>query len=808
MTQSFKVKRWMFGAASAALAFSAPAQAQEAIQTRAQPTTSEEIVVPGEITYRNRTEGAAPVLEYGLDYFQRFEPLTVGDALKRVPSVAFLSDVLESDGVRLRGLDPAYTQIMINGEQVPGAGDSSGAFGNGADGAFFVDRIPAELIERVEIVRSNSANRSGDAVAGAINIVMRDGYSLDGGYVRGGAQYWTNDENWGETLGAVWGGEFLGGRLLVGANMQDRHNPKDKFSARYEPNDTDDAFELQNTEVQTDIRDGTDYSGNFSYEVEGAQSEFALDGFYVRTDRTQTEDSIEYDEGVVEPDSIQTLNANDVDIEQDSWSLNGRFGLQMLGGETRVKLGYASFTDDTFEFEDEATYDEGDGTELPFPEVDVYESEIAQTSIEDTELKLKLEHERTLTENLTLEFGVHYENKEREFVQLLADTEIESDLAVDFPSTLPFDGSLVDRADLEVDTGDNTITRDRLDPYVMLSGNAGIVDWEAGLRYETTTLEVEDRAAGVRTESSNEELLPSASVAINLTDNDRLLISAARTVRNPSFSFLSPALLEGELGDNDFVGDPNLKPETAWGLDVGYERRLGRTGIVGVNVFYRDISNLIELFSTGAPSDAYCGDFEDDTGFTCDDVADGVPGADADYDPDSFVYSARNTGDGTVWGVEFDLSTSLTAVGLENTGVFLNYSLLDSEVDDEFGSRRFNSQAESILNVGFIQDLPSLNSSFGLTYRDQGEAFSRVVGEEVTTNYGADLEFFVEHRFTESFVMRLTGSNLLDESKDERFDKFDNAGDQASHQIGDYDELEFESETAGPVFQLVGRYAF
>ena len=74
------------------------------------------------------------MLSYDLEYFQRFEPSTVGDMLKRVPSVAFLSDVLEYDGVRLRGLDPGYTQILINGSRVPGAG---------FDRSFFVDRIPA-----------------------------------------------------------------------------------------------------------------------------------------------------------------------------------------------------------------------------------------------------------------------------------------------------------------------------------------------------------------------------------------------------------------------------------------------------------------------------------------------------------------------------------------------------------------------------------------------------------------------------------------------------------------------------------------
>jgi outer membrane receptor protein involved in Fe transport len=756
---------------SAAFAFGGhAANAQEAENTSV--TTSEELVVLGEIEYRNRVEGATPVLEYGSEYFQRFEPLTVGDALKRVPSVAFLSDVLESDGVRLRGLDPAYTQILINGEQVPGAGDSSGAFGNGADGAFFVDRIPAELIDRVEIVRSQSANRSGDALAGAINIVLRDAYALDGGYVRAGVMYWDNDENWGETLGGVWGGVVGGGRLLIGANMQDRHNPKDKLSLRYgAPGDP-----IDNSEVQTDVRDGTDYSANFAYDREFGNVDTRIDGFYVRTDRFQNEDSTEYAGGVVAPGNIQTINNNDVDIEQESFSLNGRIGFQMLGGETRVKLGYANFTNEAYEFEDEMEFLR-DGN--PYPEGDRFTRDSSLTNVDDSEFRVKLEHERDFG-SVELEFGLHYEEKERD--NLVQETpRIRFNLAggTVVTGSAP-DAGLIPAfgAFAPVAGGDNTITRERLDPYFMLSGNVGNVDWEAGLRYETTDVTIEDRTTATTDESSHEILLPSAHLSWNLTERDRILLSAARTVRNPSFGFLSPAVLEEELGDSDFQGNPDIEPETAWGIDVGYERRLGRTGVVGVNYFYREVSDLIEIYNTTA-------------------VGSGGPG--------TFVYSARNTGDGTVWGIEFDLSTSLGAFGMEDTGVFLNYSWLDSEVEDDFGSRRFNDQAESIVNVGFIQDLPSINSSFGLTYRDQGSAFSRVVSEEVTTEYGADLEFFVEHRFGNNFTLRLTGSNLLDASKEEAFDKFENAADQIARS---YDEYELETESAGPVFQLVGRYAF
>lgn len=83
-------------------------QATSALAAQPDPATIrgvEEIVVQGGIGYRNRSNDVVQTLEYGLDYFQRFEPLTAGDALKRMPSVTFLSDVIESDGVRMRGLE-------------------------------------------------------------------------------------------------------------------------------------------------------------------------------------------------------------------------------------------------------------------------------------------------------------------------------------------------------------------------------------------------------------------------------------------------------------------------------------------------------------------------------------------------------------------------------------------------------------------------------------------------------------------------------------------------------------------------------
>ena len=744
--------------ASASYAADADAPIATAAET---PVTASELVVQAQIAYRNRTDQAAPVLNYDLDYFQRFEPLTAGDALKRVPSVAFLSDVLESDGVRLRGLDPAYTQILINGEKVPGAGSGSGAFGAGADSAFFVDRIPAELIERIEIVRSASANRSGDAVAGAINIVLRDAYALDGGFVRAGALMF-DDKRIRETVGGVWGGQVGPGRLLVGANLQGRRNPKNKLSLRYD----EPGAPINNSELQTDVRNGTDYSFNASYQVPLAGGDLDLSGFYVHTDRYQNEDSIEYNNDIRDNAHLSTLNDNDVDIEQDSYSVNGKYSHDMFGGQTSVKLGYASFKDKEAEFEDETEYLRDAN---PFPDGDRITRDKSRTDLEDTEFSAKLEHKRDIAEDVQLQFGVQYEKKQRDLLVTEVPRNRYNLPSANPPAFKPY---------AAIDGGDAAFEQTRVDPYVMLDGKSGALKWEAGLRYETTDVTLQDRTVPSTTDVDYKILLPSASLRYNLTADDQLYVSGARTLRRPSFDYLSPALLTAELGDNDFIGNPRLKPETAWGLDAGYERRMGKQGVAGVNVFYRKVKDLIELTNTGE---------------------------EGDEGPGTFVYSARNTGDGKVWGIEFDLSTPLTVIGLENTGVFLNYSWLDSSVDDEFGSRKFNSQSDYVLNVGFIQDLPTWGAAFGVTYRKQGEAYSRVVGEEVTTTYGGDLEIFLEKRIGKDLTVRLTGSNLLDANKKESFNKFTTIEDQNDR---NFDEYELERENAGPVFQLIARLAF
>lgn len=777
--------------ADAALAATAAAAAAQDPETPSEEDiqSAKEIVVQGSIGFRNRSDAAEPILVYDEEYFRRFEPLTAGDALKRVPGVTFLSDVLESDGARLRGLDPGYTQILINGERVPGGQ---------ADRSFFLDRIPAELIQRVEIVRSSSARRTGDAVAGSLNIVLRDGLTLDGGYVRAGGLFF-DDGEFKPSGGFYYGGALAGGRLLIGANVQGRYNPKEKLSLRYgdspenNPDFATDDFE--NREDQTDTRDGTDYAFNASWGIETETTEFEILGNFVRTERVEDERSFEYSrpEGVFGPvdndddtddAGLLTDNANVNDITTESWSIIGKLNQEWSLGETQLRVGYASFDDVQDEFEYEIDFDRSSPR---------FTGELILSDTRDTEFFVNLEHEFELNDNLEFAIGGFIQTKDRD--TLFQETPRTSLNRFNLPAATrtgydQFVRSPVEFVPAAFPAFENTVVaieEDRADLYALIEGEYDNLTFEVGLRWESTTTDIfgsnPDNPAGTDVSNDYDEFLPSASLKYEI-GNGRITASAARTLRRPRFDFIAPIELETEFGDNDFRGNPFLLPETAWGGDLGYEHKIGKNGVIGVNVFYRDVSNLTEL-TTALEADGS--------------VEDGSEG------PGTFVYVPRNTGDGEVYGIEFDASFSLAFLGLPETGVFGNLAILDSNITDEFGERRFNDQSDYVYNFGAIQNLPDLGVAFGATYRKQGEAFGRVVGEEVFTRYGADLEIFVEKRFGDSFVIRAVGSNLLDGTKDEDFNKFNTVQEQIDRE---FDEYELESERAGPVFQVVARYAF
>ncbi|WP_432383416.1 TonB-dependent receptor plug domain-containing protein [Duganella sp. P38] len=83
----------------------------------------------------------------------------LADVLKRLPGVSISGTPGQGGGIQMRGLGNGYTQILLNGEPVAAG--------------FSLDAIAPETIERIEILRSATAELSNQAVAGAINIILK-----------------------------------------------------------------------------------------------------------------------------------------------------------------------------------------------------------------------------------------------------------------------------------------------------------------------------------------------------------------------------------------------------------------------------------------------------------------------------------------------------------------------------------------------------------------------------------------------------------------------------------------------------------
>lgn len=99
------------------------------------------------------------------DDIAQFRDRRASDILRRVPGV-FMGSSVGGRGrsARLRGMGTQYTQILVNGERISGSGEKR---------QFGLDRIPADMIERIEVIKSPTAEYGSDAVAGIINIILR-----------------------------------------------------------------------------------------------------------------------------------------------------------------------------------------------------------------------------------------------------------------------------------------------------------------------------------------------------------------------------------------------------------------------------------------------------------------------------------------------------------------------------------------------------------------------------------------------------------------------------------------------------------
>jgi len=169
-----------------ALAVSAPFSTAALAQSTPQAQEPEKISVIGSrLSVRTATETTAPVDIIGAEQLIATGINETARALQfLVPSFNFpTSSVTDgSDAVRpasLRGLSPDHTLVLVNGKRRHGSAliHLNGTMGRGSSNVD-LNAIPVSAIKRIEILRDGAAAQYGsDAIAGVINIVLKDNVS-------------------------------------------------------------------------------------------------------------------------------------------------------------------------------------------------------------------------------------------------------------------------------------------------------------------------------------------------------------------------------------------------------------------------------------------------------------------------------------------------------------------------------------------------------------------------------------------------------------------------------------------------------
>lgn len=113
----------------------------------------QKVEILGNANLERRLDSAAKTIVSHSE-IMRFGDTNLNDVLKRLPGVSMIGN-----SINLRGLGNGYTQILLNGEIAPPG--------------FAIDSLTPESIERIEIIRSASAEVSTQAIAGSINLVTK-----------------------------------------------------------------------------------------------------------------------------------------------------------------------------------------------------------------------------------------------------------------------------------------------------------------------------------------------------------------------------------------------------------------------------------------------------------------------------------------------------------------------------------------------------------------------------------------------------------------------------------------------------------
>ncbi len=498
---------------------------------------------------------------------EQYGDLSLSEVLKRLPSVTIGGRPGRGGPIRLRGMGNGYTQILIDGDRMPPG--------------FSVDQLSPEQIERIEILRAPTAETGARAIAGTLNIVLREPLRQRGDDLRLGL----SNERHGLRPNASWSRSDVLGQtgtwnvnLSASAVEQSTFNRSDTVTTDL----TTGAVTLNphRESQQHDQRNAANLNGRVQWQLGGGDA-FSIQPFVALSQgRSHSTGQLTQTIGVVPYDDSQSQSRNR--------SANARLALQLrkrLGDSTRLDLrgqlgGFQSTSVSLF----------SQTSRLSTPPLLTQRNE---TTVNDRSWSLNGKLSYTLFDQHSLVAGLEAEGVRRE-ENGLQRAEASNASIGGQPTTVDIDG------DLQASTR-------RLAAYVQ-------DEWEplpevsayAGLRWESIRTRSDRMVNASRYTVSNTGTvvtpLAHAVWRFNAPARDQLRWSLTRSYRPPSlgnliamprFNTTNPVPGGNTAITADRAGNPELRPELARGLDLALERHLPGGGVFSISAFSRHINDLI-----------------------------------------------------------------------------------------------------------------------------------------------------------------------------------------------------------------------
>ena len=576
-----------------------------------------------------RRESTASKIVIGREEIEKQGDASLGEVLKRLPGVTIQGTPGRGGAIRMRGLGSGYTQILLDGQRVPPG--------------FSVDSLTPEQVEKIEILRAPTAETGARAIAGTINIVLREGQKANPDDFKVGTSFEhgqvSEQVNWVHNLQT----EGMNGTLTLSGF--DSKRPDDVSTHTVSEVQANPAAKTDRTSdtVSVGRRQGVHANARLQWRGEQGTS-LVLMPFLVYSDYTNQGRT----------DLRQTDAAHSVTTDSANLATQSRYVMTRLNGQFNRRLSADDLMEVKFGF--------GRST---------YKYQFDQTG-GMTGLLPTLSQRQDFTDlsnNLSGKLTQVLPNGH----QLVSGLELEGVNRNEAGTTSVTDES----GDLKASTQRWAIyTQDEWKFNSQWSAHAG-------LRYENILTSGNSSDGTRRNTSSVLSPLLHALWKPVPGSRDQIRMSLTRSYKTPTlYNLVALPSLSRETNSptrTDRVGNPDLRPELATGIDLAAERYFEGGGLVSANLFHRNITDLIRYTITQVSNPSW------------------APGQ------TRWVSSPHNVGDAVTQGIELEAKFRLNQLWPEALPVDIrsNMSFFRSRVKDVPGpNNRLDQQPDGTANLG------------------------------------------------------------------------------------------------------------